>query len=392
MRKMYLLLVALLGLLSVRCDFKDSNEILEVDVTEKYPLKKFYLQDILDLEYIPLETTSDFLTQGRILDVTESKILMANSRSGDLFIFDRANGKALSKINRRGEGPEKYVFLMNALADDDKNELFVYDAFRRTMLVYDMSGDFKRSFKLGTEIILNQFHDFNSDYILCQNTYDPSMSQSVNSFFLLSKDDGGLTFLDIPYEKRISTSVMRKEGDMIYGNSPKNSQVVSSLEGWLLMEPSSDTIHIFQPDQELVPFCTRVPSIQDMRPEVFLFPAALTPEYCFMQSVEKKWDFENNEGFKSENLLLDRIKGTIHRYEIYNRDFEGQEIDLSMGSFHKNIVLALSMNPFDLIESNNSGKLEGRLKEIASGLGEEDNPVIMLAKPKKQLDHEGLRE
>lgn len=380
MRTMYLLLVALLSLFLGGCHFKDSNEILVVDVTEKYPLKKLYVQDILDLEYIPLETTSDFLTQGRILDVTESKILMANSRSGDIFIFDRVNGKALGKINRRGEGPEEYVFLMNALADDDKNELFVYDAFRRTMLVYDMSGGFKRSFKLSTEIILNQFCDFNSDYILCQNTYDQSMSQSVNSFFLLSKNDGSLTFIDIPYEKRISTSVMRKEGDMIYGNSPKNSQVVSSLEGWLLMEPSSDTIYIFQSDQKLTPFCMRVPSIQDMHPEIFLYPAALTPEYCFMQSVEKKWDFENNEGFKSNNILFDRIKGTIYRYEIYNRDFKDQELDLSMRSFHKNIVFAISLDPFDLIESNNSGKLEGRLKEIASSLGEEDNPVIMLAK------------
>lgn len=99
-----------------------------------------------------------------------------------------------------------------------------------------------------------------------------------------------------------------------------------------------------------------------------------------MQSVEKKWDFENNEGFKSNNILFDRIKGTIYRYEIYNRDFKDQELDLSMRSFHKNIVFAISLDPFDLIESNNSGKLEGRLKEIASSLGEEDNPVIMLAK------------
>ena len=78
--------------------------------------------------------------------------------------------------------------------------------------------------------------------------------------------------------------------------------------------------------------------------------------------------------------MFDRIKGTIYRYEIYNRDFKDQEIDLSMRSFHKNIVFAISLDPFDLIESNNSGKLEGRLKEIASSLDEEDNPVILLAK------------
>ena len=40
MRTMYLLLVALLSLFLGGCHFKDSNEILVVDVTEKYPLKK----------------------------------------------------------------------------------------------------------------------------------------------------------------------------------------------------------------------------------------------------------------------------------------------------------------------------------------------------------------
>lgn len=387
MRKIYSLLIITLNVFLCGCNFNKSDELMVVDVTEDYPLKKLYVQDVFDVEYIPLETTSEFLTQGRILDVTESKILTANSRSGDIFIFDRTNGKAINKINRRGEGPEEYVFLMNALADDDKNELFVYDAFRRTMLVYDMSGGFKRSFKLSSEIILNQFYDFDSDYLLCQNTYDQTMDKSLNTFFLLSKNDGNLTFLYIPYEKRISTSVMRKNGDMIYGNSPGNSQIISSLKGWFLMEPSSDTIYIFQSNQELVPFCMRIPSIQDMHPEVFLFPAALTPEYCFMQSVEKTWNFENNKGFKSNNLIFDNNERTIYRCEVHNLDFEDQEIDLSMKSFHKDIVFALALNSFDLIESNNSGKLKGRLKDIALDLGEEDNPVIMLVKQKINVEN-----
>ena len=37
----------------------------------------------------------------------------------------------------------------------------------------------------------------------------------------------------------------------------------------------------------------------------------------------------------------------------------------------------------DLIEALNDGKLRGPLKEIASGLDEEDNPVLMIARYKK---------
>jgi len=39
-----------------------------------------------------------------------------------------------------------------------------------------------------------------------------------------------------------------------------------------------------------------------------------------------------------------------------------------------------------LVEANREGKLKGKLKEIASKLDEEDNPVFMLLKHKKWLD------
>ena len=38
---------------------------------------------------------------------------------------------------------------------------------------------------------------------------------------------------------------------------------------------------------------------------------------------------------------------------------------------------------YELVEANEEGKLKGRLKEIASTLDEEDNPVIMLMKQKR---------
>ena len=37
----------------------------------------------------------------------------------------------------------------------------------------------------------------------------------------------------------------------------------------------------------------------------------------------------------------------------------------------------------DLVEANENGELKGKLKEIASTLDEESNPVLMLARYKK---------
>lgn len=47
---------------------------------------------------------------------------------------------------------------------------------------------------------------------------------------------------------------------------------------------------------------------------------------------------------------------------------------------HEEVAFAVSLNALSLIEGK--GKLKGQLKEIATHLGEEDNPVVMLAKIK----------
>ena len=47
------------------------------------------------------------------------------------------------------------------------------------------------------------------------------------------------------------------------------------------------------------------------------------------------------------------------------------------------IAFATRLEAPDLVEALNDGKLRGPLKEIASRLDEEDNPVILIAKYKK---------
>ena len=45
--------------------------------------------------------------------------------------------------------------------------------------------------------------------------------------------------------------------------------------------------------------------------------------------------------------------------------------------------LCATIDAFDLGKDYKEGKLKGKLKDIAAKLGEDDNRVIMLVKPKK---------
>lgn len=85
--------------------------LLTVDVKADYPEKEMTLQDIMDVEYIPLETTDEFITQGSVMAVGDKFILVKNyANDGDIFVFDRKTGKGLRKINRKGQGAEEYAY------------------------------------------------------------------------------------------------------------------------------------------------------------------------------------------------------------------------------------------------------------------------------------------
>jgi hypothetical protein len=49
----------------------------------------------------------------------------------------------------------------------------------------------------------------------------------------------------------------------------------------------------------------------------------------------------------------------------------------------KEVAFMKRLEAFELIEAYKEGRLKGRLAEIAAGLDEEDNAVIMLAKYRK---------
>lgn len=60
----------------------------QIDVNEEYPEKEIFLQDVADIEYIPLETDEEMLFQGTIAAVSDKGILGVSQQGGKLFLFD----------------------------------------------------------------------------------------------------------------------------------------------------------------------------------------------------------------------------------------------------------------------------------------------------------------
>ena len=64
-----------------------------------------------------------------VLDIGNEFVLVKNSNrinDGNIFVYDRT-GKAIRKINRKGQSGEEYISLDTVTLDEENKEMFVND-------------------------------------------------------------------------------------------------------------------------------------------------------------------------------------------------------------------------------------------------------------------------
>jgi len=327
-----------------------ANDFLTVDITANYPKKELILQDFLDVEYIPLETNEEFITSASMQAIGKNLIILRNKngQDGDIFIFDRT-GKGQRKINRSGQGSQEYTNIGSIALDEEKGELFINNYYSSQFIVYDLSGNFKRTLKYDKDFNFNsgKIYNFDQDNLICYDEIGNYKNLRKSAFWLLSKQDGSIVKeIELPYEHK--------------------------------------------QDHSIKPFIVRTPPIRSMAPEVFLYPSILTDRYYFMQTTKKQWDFEKETGFPRTDFVYDKQEDAIFECVVYNNDFVDQtpvdmwyEHGILKIISNDGIAFIKKLEANELVEAYGKGKLKGRLNEIAAGLNEESNPVIMVAKYKE---------
>lgn len=362
-----------------------SDECITIDVATSYPEKKLNLQDFMDVEYIPLETTDNILCAGSVWAVSENLILASNfNQDGNIFLFDRKSGKSLRIINHKGQGGEEYTSALGFVLDETSNELYVSDTYGRKILVYDLDGNFKRKLSWNGDFMFGEIFSFDQKHLICHDILNENNTviRSAQSFMLLSKENGNIVkTIPIPFKDKktiIMTHADEKTG-MYYAYAPSTSHpLVSYFNNYVVAEYSADTIYQYTPNGAMEPIIARTPSVQTMNPEVFLFPTMFTDRYYFLEAVEKTMEF------RSTDILYDKQERKLYKYKIYNSDYTNeQEAFLKSRPLNGKIPTWQYLEAWELVKDYEAGKLKGRLKEVASKLNEDDNPVIMLIKHKK---------
>ena len=369
---------------------QSSNDLITVDVTKSYSSKKeLILQDFMDVEYVALETNDDFLNQGVVMDIGKEIILVKNRiNDGDIFVYDRT-GKALRKINRKGQKTsEEYTSISEIVLDEDNNEMYINNSSEKKILVYDLYGKFKRSFEHkefpAEYFFYTEMFNYNNDNLFCYTRSNINIG-----FLLISKQDGNITKeIKIPFkEKKVLIQTTPSDLGGIIAVGPGRYSSLTPFNGnWVLLEISSDTVFTLLPDFSLRPFIVRTPTIQSMEPEVMLILRVLSDRYLFFETVKNEYNFNTRTGFQKTYLMYDKQEKAFSGYNVYNGDYSTRkEINLmALIPVSHEIGSWQPLEAYQLVEDYKAGRLkEGKLKEIASKLDAEDNPVIMLIKHKK---------
>ena len=359
-----------------------NDDLITVNVTKKnYPKKELILQDFMDVEYIALETNDDFVNRGIVKAIGKEYIITDGAGAGDILIYDR-NGKALRKINRRGQGSEEYAYISHVVLDEGRGELFVNDWNK--IKVYDLYGKFKRDINRKEGVWYADVRNYDKDNLICW--YMNRRGERIPSYYITSKQDGSMTDeIKILFEQWKETMFRRydAEADVTYAEShpfTQNTTIIHCRDQFIFADPSSDTLYSYLPDHSLIPYFARTPSIQSMNPEVFLLPGIFTDRYFFMGIFVKRQE-ESNPYY---HLMYDRQAKTLFEYVVYNDDYtDKRPLVMVKKTENDEIAFCERIEAYELVESYKKGLLKGKLKEVASTLDEEDNAVIMLVKYRK---------
>ena len=352
-----------------------------IDLSGSIPKEERILQDLFEVEYVALETTDSFLTRGFIEAVSPHLLITYDYNEGCLSLFDRATGKGIRQIKRQGQGPEEFTSPSNVIIDEKQEELFISDYSLRKILIYDLKGNFKRSFKTVDENYYTELLDYDDGHLLAYKSPAGPHDES-SCHLLISKQDGSLTkeirFPIDQVETPIFTHGKLTSTPFFYLTAPYGDR-------WALTVTSSDTIYSYDAAGNASPLIVRSPSIHGMDPQVFLYPTILTDRYYFLRAQKKEFDLETMKGFPTQMLLYDTQEKKLVEYTLTNADMEdGPSINFySIRPLGCDALGALTLQAPDLVEARKAGKLKGELQNITERLDEESNPVIVLLEEKR---------
>ncbi len=146
------IIIILLFCLAFSCTYKENrlnNPLITINLNKlDKPNSLPSLDEIaVNVEYIQLETDSlNLVAKFNGMEYTKDYLFIKSSH--DLFMFDRGTGKFVQKIGSKGKGPGEYLGFKTYEIDEQNQNIYLWDYFKKQFLIYDFQGNFISAFEI----------------------------------------------------------------------------------------------------------------------------------------------------------------------------------------------------------------------------------------------------
>lgn len=374
------------------------GELPTFDLQKEYPLKRVVLQDVADVEYIPLETKKEALILGLpMIKMDDKTIIIPNMRAGEILLFNH-KGKHLNTFCRKGESGEEYRSIANMSADFTKKEIYIGDYSRSDncyIKIYSFEGEFLRSLKMPKTMLFDLF-DYDKDYLFGDEHLhvDVNRNEKVNHtpYYLISKQTGELKQLPLYIENRVRNVLkyskdIDKENVLSFFLNYPVYPISKSGDRIIISDFGIDTVFTYANNQ-LTPIALVTNRTTEYPSTIMSGLDVLTDSILILRTEDKRLlKPETYTVPDPQQLFYNRRSGELNQVQFDDANgipAEDANVFLGMGYYELPSHCALMYyKPELLLEKYESGKLKGELKQIASKLKEDDNPVLVLVKFKK---------
>ena len=361
-----------------------------LDLQKKYPQKIINLQDIADVEYIVLESHKNALAGSQYTVVTDSMIVTFSSFEDNILFFHR-NGKFSHFFNCKGESGKEYTAISDMRVNTAKKEIYINDNLKRCVQVYTYNGEYIRTLKLKSTphngYLMGTIYNCDEEHILAEDWWnvDKLKEQPTNHqpYYRISTSDGSICRLPLYIEKRIRDGFKwyDEESDTFGSMGVCLSPVAYINDELIIADFGLDTVYSYK-ENLLTPIAIRKNRMKSEDVPIIAGIEAITDKYFLWYAFEK--DIKKTT-WPDWTYLQDRRTGKCIQTKLVDKNITDKKHRFRSRPSANGYTVPkhhiMQYYPaYVLIELLEEGKLQGELKEIASKLTEEDNPVIMLAK------------
>lgn len=376
-KKIYKIMFLLCGIIVVSCnlDEKVSSETVRNLNPSEEPLQESPVYK--HVEIIKLETSSSSLIDNiNRIEMNDSLIFILEYEKLSVFTRD---GKFVTQISRKGEGPDEYIVLNSFYVDNEKQQVTIIDNYKNIFINYDFYGKYLSTVSVPAGAFQSCHYTLltEDNQLLSNNMMDMNDTKAY-SLFNINKQKTKLYFSYQPitvgnYMYPFSWHPMARDGEDIDVIMPLCDTIYTYSVASSFFEPK----YIVETPQKMIPknkIRKNTPSYtEDIRK---LSEQGFFSGFTGIFETETKVLLEyKDQGVVMGYFLFDKSSKAGYYYlTTWNKQYTTLPFFNTIYAY-KNVFVGCAQ-PGDLLELENLQDKE--IRESIKDLKEDDNPCLVL--------------